>query len=68
MVNLGYIDKKFKPGDTVSPESLLKVGLIHKIKGRMPKVKILGKGELKKRLVFKDLLFSEAAQKKINDV
>ncbi len=68
VVNLGYIDKKFKPGDTVSPESLLKVGLIHKIKGRMPKVKILGKGELKKRLVFKDLLFSEAAQKKINDV
>ena len=65
VVNLVDLDKKFKTGDTVSPESLLKAGLISKIKGRMPKVKILGKGELKKKLVFKDADFSAGAKKKI---
>lgn len=68
VVNLGDIDKRFKPGDTVSPESLLKTGLISKIKGRMPKVKILGMGELKKKLVFKEVQFSKSAKKKAPNV
>ncbi len=58
-VNLGDIDKKFKSGDSVTPESLLEVGLISRIKGRIPKVKILGRGELKKKFVFRDVLFSQ---------
>lgn len=65
VVNLGDLEKKFKSGDTVSPESLLKAGLISKIKGRVPEVKILGKGDLKKKLRFKDLIFSENAKEKI---
>ena len=65
VVNLVDLDKKFKTGDTVSPESLLKAGLISKIKGRAPKVKILGKGELKKKLVFKDVDFSRSSKRKI---
>ena len=54
------IEKKFKSGDTVSPESLLKAGLIGKIKGRMPKVKILGGGKSAKKLIFKDVAFSKS--------
>lgn len=66
VVNLADIDKKFISGDTVSPESLLKTGLVSKIKGKMPKVKILGLGELKKKLVFKDVIFSKSAARKLN--
>ena len=65
VINLKSIDEKFKSGDTVSPESLLKAGLISKIKGRLPKIKILGMGELKKSLVFKDVDFSTSVRKKI---
>src|SRR3989344_3100891 len=62
VVNLGNIDKKFKSGDTVSPESLLKAGLISRMKGRMPKIKILGEGILKKKLIFKDVVFSSSVK------
>lgn len=67
VVNLGDIERKFKAGDAITPESLLKIGLITKIKGRMPKVKILGQGELKKKLIFKDVAFSGNASQKIKE-
>src|SRR3989338_6364375 len=63
-VKLADIEKKFKTGDTVSPESLLEAGLVRRIKGRTPEVKILGGAEPKKKLVFKNVTFS--AKVKIN--
>ncbi|MDP3770517.1 MAG: uL15 family ribosomal protein [Candidatus Sungbacteria bacterium] len=54
------IEKKFTNGDTVSPETLLKAKLIRRAKGKMPKVKILGKGKFTKKFIFKDVLFSES--------
>ncbi|QQG45040.1 MAG: uL15 family ribosomal protein [Candidatus Sungiibacteriota bacterium] len=65
VVNLAAINEKFKSGDTVSPESLLKAGLVSRIKGRIPPVKILGKGELKKKIIFKDVNFSKTAKSKL---
>lgn len=65
IVNLGDLDKKFKSGDTVSPESLLGAGLIARIKGKVPKVKILGKGELKKKLLFSNVEFSSPTAVKL---
>jgi len=65
VLNLSLLDKHFKEGDTVSPEILVKRGLVGKIKGRMPKVKILGGGELKKKLVFKDVEFSKSVEAKL---
>ncbi len=47
---------------TVDPESLLKAGVIHKLKDGL---KILGSGELKKKITIKAHLFSESARKKI---
>ena len=68
VVNLGDIDKKFKTGETVSPESLLTAGLIHRIKGRVPRVKVLGQGELKKKVKFKDVVFSGSVIEKLKNV
>jgi len=65
VINLHSLETKFKTGDTVSPETLLKAGLVRRINGRIPKVKILGTGELKKKLIFKNVGFSKSAKDKI---
>ena len=60
-LNLETLEKHFQSGDTVSPEVLLKKGLIRKIKGRIPRIKILGgRQEPKKKFIFKDVLLSGA--------
>jgi len=65
IINLGILNKAFKEGDAVSPDSLLKKQLISRIKGVVPKVKILGDGEINKKLNFKGLEMSQNAKKKI---
>ncbi len=50
VINIGDLNKIFKDGSIVSPETLVKEGLIKNISGKLPKVKILGKGELSKKL------------------
>lgn len=64
IVNLGDLDKKFKDSEIVNPETLLEKGLIRRINGRVPKVKILGKGELKKELIIENCEFSKKAKEK----
>lgn len=59
VVNLGNLEKKFKNGDIVSPETLFKAGFIGKVKGRLPKVKILGGGVSTQKFIFKDVAFSK---------
>jgi large subunit ribosomal protein L15 len=60
-VNLSDLDARFKSGDQVTPESLRAAGLA---KRRDP-VKILARGELKKKLTVKAHGFSAAAREKI---
>ncbi|MBI2640776.1 MAG: uL15 family ribosomal protein [Candidatus Sungbacteria bacterium] len=66
VINFSRIAKKFKSGDLVSPESLLKAGLLSRIKGRVPEIKILGGGDMTKKLQFKGVTFSASAQKKLS--
>ncbi len=65
IVNLALIEKTFKEDETVSPNTLIKKGIIRKIKGRTPKVKILAAGDLNKKLTIRECLISEQAKKKI---
>jgi large subunit ribosomal protein L15 len=60
-VNLSDLDARFKSGDAVTPESLREHGLA---KRRFP-VKILARGELKKKLTVKAHAFSAQAKEKI---
>jgi large subunit ribosomal protein L15 len=53
---------KFKSGETITPEILLKAGLVYKIKKG---VKVLGNGELKTKLNFAGLAISKTARAKI---
>jgi len=65
IVNLETLEKKFSSGEKVNPEKLLERKLISKIKGRMPKIKILGKGKITKTLTIEDCDISEPAKKAI---
>jgi len=62
IVNLDVLEKNFSDGDLVIPRRLLKKGLIDNIKTG---VKILGQGEIKKKLIIKDCFISKSAKEKI---
>ncbi len=68
ILNVEILEKKFKEGEKVTPAALLEKKIIRKIKGRMPKVKILGKGEIKKPLVIENCRVSKSAKEKIEQV
>ena len=50
VVNLGELNKVFKSGETVSPQTLVEKNLVSTISGVNPKIKILGGGVLDKKL------------------
>jgi len=59
VVNLKDLDRVFADGDTVSAENLVEKGLVRG--GKRP-VKVLGDGELKKKLTVKADKFSQSAR------
>ena len=65
VVNLEVLEKNTKDGETINPENLIKKGLISNIKGRTPKVKILGTGKITKKLVIENCKFSKSAKEAI---
>ena len=62
VINIGLLNKLCKSGDTVSPETLLKHGLLKEVKGFLPKVKILGGGSLDKKLIFEGCQVSASSK------
>jgi large subunit ribosomal protein L15 len=62
VVNIGDLDRAFAEGATVDQEALRKAGLA---KGPADGVRILGSGELSKRLVVRAHHFSKSASEKI---
>jgi len=62
ILNVGDLETAFKSGDDVSPESLAAAGLV---KGPYDELKILGNGELKKKLKVSAHRFSKSATRKI---
>lgn len=62
VVNIGLLNKACKNGDTVSPETLVKHGVLSMNKGSLPAVKILAKGELDKKLSFEGCVVSAGAK------
>lgn len=62
IVNVGDLDAKFNDGDVVDQEALRKIGLA---KGPADGVRILGNGEVTKKLTVKAHHFSKSAKEKI---
>ena len=63
--NLDFLSEKFADGETVSPKTLADKKILRFQKGRLPTVKILGRGEIKKKLHFENCLFSASAKKSV---
>lgn len=68
ILNIETLEKKFKAGEKITPKILLERKIISKIKGKIPKVKILAKGEIKKALYIEGCDFSKQAKEKIEKV
>jgi large subunit ribosomal protein L15 len=61
-VNVGALEMKFEAGASVDEKALRASGLV---KGRADRIKILGGGELKKKLTVSAHVFSKSAAEKI---
>ena len=66
ILNLKDIEKNFRDGEIVSPKTLFERGLVRRKKGVWPEVKILGDGEISKKLAFQNILLSKSARDKID--
>lgn len=63
IVNLRDLERNFSEGEVVSPQTLMERRLVKKVKHG---VKILGKGELSKKLEFKNVTMSKSVKEIIN--
>jgi len=65
IVNIKILDKKFNNLELVTPKNLLEKEIIRRIKGKIPKVKILGNGKITKKLIIENCEISKSAKEKI---
>ncbi len=65
VLNLDVLEKNTKNGETINPENLIKKEIIRMIKGKAPKVKILGNGKLTKQLIIENCKVSKTAKEAI---
>ena len=65
IVNVSDLDKRFNDGDTVNLETLMAAGLIKK---SLDGLKVLGNGEITKKLTVEAAIFSASAKEKIEAV
>lgn len=64
-INLDVINDAFKAGATVKPSTLYTAGLIEQYKGKNRKIKILGSGEITKKISVVGCSVSASAKEKI---
>lgn len=65
VANVEMLEKNFNAGDIVNPQILMEKKLIRRIKGKTPRAKILGKGNITKSLIIENCLVSKQAKEKI---
>ncbi len=65
VVNLSVLETVFAAGDTVSPQTLIAKEVISLKKGKVPQVKILGTGDITKKITISGCVFSASAKAKI---
>lgn len=65
IVNLKTLDTKFQNGQTVNPRILVAMNLACRVSGKYPQIKILGNGNLSKKLRIEGCQASSSAREKI---
>lgn len=64
-VNIEKLEVHFNSGDSVNPQALIDKGLVRPIKGALPEVKLLGDGNITKKLLVENCQISKSAKEKI---
>ena len=64
-INLPILDEFFADGDIVTPASLVEKNILKRSKGKLPQVKILGMGDITKKIKVSECAFSKSAKEKI---
>lgn len=65
IVNLDDLNKKLADNSEITPRILVENGLVETLGGKIPSVKILGKGETDKKFSVSGCLLSKSAEEKI---
>lgn len=65
VVNLKVLENNFETGDTVSPQTLLAKKVVSIARGKVPQIKILGTGELTKKITISGCIFSASVKAKV---
>lgn len=65
VVNLKKINESYQDNEIVSIDTLIEKGILNKKKGSQLTIKILGQGEINKKITVKDCLISNSAKEKI---
>ena len=64
-VNLSEIEEVFKAGSVITPRDLVKSGIVGRRGGKIPAIKILATGDIKKKVSISGCTFSKTALEKI---
>ncbi|PCI28065.1 50S ribosomal protein L15 [Candidatus Wolfebacteria bacterium] len=64
-LNLSTLDKVLSDGFVATPKSLVEAKIVSMKKGKLPLVKILGTGEITKKITIEGIATSETAKSKI---
>ena len=65
VVNIAAVAKAFAAGDTVSPRTLVAKGVVAQQGRRVPKVKLLGQGEIDFKVSVEGCVYSASTKQKI---
>jgi large subunit ribosomal protein L15 len=61
-VNLASLEGLFAAGAIITPAALVEAGVVRRVGGRIPKIKILGTGAVSKAFALKNVVASAAAK------
>ncbi len=64
-VNVSVLEARFEKGEMITPAVLLEKRIVRRQKGRVPAVKVLGKGDITKALTIEGCMISDGAKEKI---
>ena len=65
VVDVSTLEKNFEDNNTITPKILTDDRIVRKIDGKIPTIKILGKGDIKRPLTIEGCLVSKSAKEKI---
>jgi large subunit ribosomal protein L15 len=65
VINLGVLETHTIDGEIINPENLVKKGLVNKVKGKIPEVKLLGTGTITKKIIVEKCKISKSAKEAI---